>query len=85
MGITDVGDDPVIRFGNLAQVFDLAGMVGSHLHDTEFGVGIHAKQGEWHTDMVVEVAFGGNGFILFREYSVAQFFRGGLAVRSGDA
>ena len=71
MCVTDVGYNPVIRFCDFAQVFDFTGVVGTHFHDAEFRVCIHAEQGERNPDMVIQITFGGNGFVLFREYGMA--------------
>ena len=84
VGAPDVGDDAVVRLGDVAQCLDFSRVVGAHFYDSELRFGGHAQQGQWHADMIVEIAFGGGGPVFFRQDGVTQFFGCRLAVRARD-
>ena len=55
--------------------------------DFDDGVAVfvgQAQQGEWHANVVVEVALGGQGLSLLLQEALQDFFAGCFAVSAGD-
>jgi len=85
VGHADHRDDAGGGAGAAGQPLDLTQVVHAHLHHGVPGVVIQAEQGVGHTDVVVLVALGLEGFAKGGEDGVAEFFGGGLAHTAGNA
>ena len=85
MGHADHRDDAGGGAGAAGQPLDLTQVVHAHLHHGVPGVVIQAEQGVGHTDVVVLVALGLEGFAKGGEDGVAELFGGGLAHTAGNA
>jgi hypothetical protein len=82
--LSDCGDDPDARRGDLAQLTDLAKAISTHLQHEEFMVRLQPAQGDRHAQSAVEV-----GRILKDAPAPAQDGRqgragAGLADAAGD-
>ena len=83
MGTADVGNQAVVGRRDMYQLFDVARMAGTHLHDSHLVVGRQAEQREGHPDLVVQVAFRGKDIEFRGEDRRQQFLRCGLAIGAG--
>ena len=84
VGVSDVGDQSVVGFGDGAEQGDLAAGARAHLHDAELRVAGHREKRERQTDVVVEVAAGGADFEPLGQYATHQLLGRGLAVAARD-
>ncbi len=85
MGLTDVGDEAVVRLADHAETADVVRMAGAHFDDGKLGSGVDFQQGKGHADIVIQIAFSGRDTVACREHLRDQILRGGLAVRTGQA
>ena len=84
MCFSDVGDEAIIRVGDLAEEVNFTWMVGTHLHDGDLGLGLDAQQGDGHADVVVEVTHRVDDVVFLGQHSRDELFGGCLAVGAGD-
>ena len=80
----NIGDDAAVGGHNLAEQSDFSDVVGAGFDDCKFVFLREAKQGEWHTDVVVEIAFSVEHIEFFREHGSNEFFGSSLAVGARD-
>ncbi len=85
MRLTYGGHDSHLGLGDLREDANLAGLVGPHLDDHDFGVRGRRQQGEGHADLVVEVADGGVDPQLPGQGSPGQVLGRRLPRGPGDA
>ncbi len=85
VGAAHVGDKAEVGVGDAAEVGNLSRVAGPHLYDGNLCIGGDGEEGEWHAEVVVEVAGGGVGAVAFGQDSVDKLLGGGLAVGAGDA
>ena len=83
MGTAHIGDQTAVGLGKTAKLRNLAWMVGSSLHHGQIVFGTQAKEGQGHSDMVVEIALRIMHVIFAAKDSGQQFLGGGLSVGSG--
>ncbi len=84
MGDPDVGDDPDLGAGEGAELGDVPGEAGSHLHDQGVDVLGRTEHGHRHPDLVVERLRRSVRPQSSSERSGGQVLGGGLAHRPGD-
>ena len=82
MGSPDIRDEPEVCFDYTAKVCYLAWMIGACLDDGNIVLGLDAKQGERHADVIIEIALGIEDVLPLGKDSADEFFCGGLAVGS---
>ena len=85
VGMSDIGNDSIIRIGDVTKHFNFTRVVGAHLHDAELGIFIHGKQGEGYSDMIVQIALRGRHLIFAGQDGMAEFLCRGLSVGTGNA
>ena len=85
MRLAYVGDEAVVGVGNLAKKVDFPRVVGAHFYYGNLSIRLDTQQGEWHTDMVVEVAHRVDDVVFLGQHCRNKFLGGSLAVSAGDA
>ena len=83
MGLPHIGNDPVVRLGNVNQGLDFSRMISPHFDDRHLMLRLQAQQCQRHSDMVVEVSLRVKHLKLLAQHGCNQFFRGGFSVRTG--
>ncbi len=70
------------------QIVDFAGMVHAHFQHCVAMRRVHAQQHERQTDVVIEIAFGGENGVIQTRFGAQNlrrhFLDGGLAVAAGN-
>ena len=84
VGAADVGQQPVVGFGDRAEPRQLAAGAGSHLHDAEGRFPRHGEQRQRHADVVVEVPVRGVDGVALRQHAAHELLGRGLAAAPRD-
>ena len=85
MGTSDAGDESAGGLSGLYECLDVTRMAGSHLNDGDIVVLSKSEQCLRYTDVVVEVALGGQYVILGGKYGGNELLGGCLAVGARNA
>ena len=83
MGAAHIGNQTAVGLGKTAKLRNLARMVGSGLHYGQIVFGTQAKEGQGHTNVVVEIALGIMYVVFAAKDGGQEFLGGGLSVGSG--
>ena len=80
----DVCNERAVWFCDVAEVGYLAGVVRAHFENEEIGVFRTVEDGDWKSDVVVEVPIGRVDFANGREERLYEFLRSCLAGRTSN-
>ena len=80
MGMSDIGNDPVIRHGHFGKHLYFPYMAGSHFYNGYFMFLLYTEQGERNPDMIVQVALGGQDVVLLGKNRGNKFLGGRFTV-----
>lgn len=81
----DSGNDADMRLGKATQGGEFSGPTRSHLQDQEDIFRAGTQDGERQSDMIIQIALGGQGWALVSEDLRHELFRGCFAVAPGNA
>ena len=85
MRLANIGDESEVGMNDGAKFSDVHRVIGTHLDDGKFMLGLHLKEGQRHTDLIVQIAFGGQHVELLTQHRADQFLGRCLSVCSRDA